>query len=365
MRQRLIILTPGFPLDEADTNCLPAEQRLLRGLQREAPELELIVLSFQYPFRRSRYQWEGIPVIAFGGRNRGGLLRRWLWRRVRQTLCQLIEEKPCTLLSFWYDECAALGEDLSKKYGVRHICWMRGQDARAGNSYVHSHPIPAERLLAISDAQADVFETNYGYRPGLVLPNAIDRGTLEQNRHRPIHLLGVGSLIPLKQFGVFIEVIAQLQLKFPLIRAFLCGSGPEEAALKRRVRELGLDNCIEFLGEVPNGAVQQLMRHSRILLHPSSYEGFSTVCLEALAGGAHVVSFHQPMREETEHWHIVASMADMSTTCGELLAREQDHEARYPYSIPEVIRQLLPVLGWSADRVPGRPVPAEIGVSQP
>ena len=53
------------------------------------------------------------------------------------------------------------------------------------------------------------------------------------------------------------------------------------------------------------------MQRSKIFLHPSSYEGFGVVCLEALYAGAHVISFCKPMIKDIEHWHIVNSKEEM------------------------------------------------------
>jgi glycosyltransferase involved in cell wall biosynthesis len=58
-------------------------------------------------------------------------------------------------------------------------------------------------------------------------------------------------------------------------------------------------------GELPYSEVLKLMQQAKIFLHPSSYEGFGCVCLEALQAGAHVISFCKPMNMDITHWHIV------------------------------------------------------------
>ncbi len=42
--------------------------------------------------------------------------------------------------------------------------------------------------------------------------------------------------------------------------------------------------------------VLKRMQRSKIFVHPSAYEGFGVVCLEALYAGAQVVSFVKPMK---------------------------------------------------------------------
>jgi len=58
-------------------------------------------------------------------------------------------------------------------------------------------------------------------------------------------------------------------------------------------------------GELPYSEVLKLMQRAKVFLHPSSYEGFGCVCLEALHAGARVISFCKPMNAQITHWHIV------------------------------------------------------------
>ena len=66
-----------------------------------------------------------------------------------------------------------------------------------------------------------------------------------------------------------------------------------------------MQSTISLLGEVSNTEVLALMQRSKIFLHPSSYEGYGSVCAEALYAGAHVVSFCKPMDIDIRHWHIL------------------------------------------------------------
>ena len=46
----IIILTPGFPASVADSTCLPMQQHFVKTLKQLYPDLNIIVLSFQYPY---------------------------------------------------------------------------------------------------------------------------------------------------------------------------------------------------------------------------------------------------------------------------------------------------------------------------
>lgn len=90
------------------------------------------------------------------------------------------------------------------------------------------------------------------------------------------------------------------------------------------------------------------MQRSRVLLHTSSYEGFSTVCLEALYAGAHVVSFHQPLASPVRHWHIAAGREEMTK---EVLAVLQDPGTDYTqvlvFSMDGSARSMLELFGYN------------------
>src|SRR5450432_381885 len=88
----LIILSPGFPKDEADTTCLPSQQIFVKALNKNFPSLIIIILSFQYPFSTSAYSWCGNMVIPFYGMKTGITARLLLWRRLWRTLHKLKKE---------------------------------------------------------------------------------------------------------------------------------------------------------------------------------------------------------------------------------------------------------------------------------
>ena len=89
------------------------------------------------------------------------------------------------------------------------------------------------------------------------------------------------------------------------------GNGPEKERLQTLITKSGLEITVSLTGELPYPKTLQLMQRTKVFLHPSSYEGFSGVCLEALYAGAHVISFCKPMKQGIENWHIVSSKEEM------------------------------------------------------
>ena len=199
IEKTLIILTPGFPKDEADTTCLPLQQQLIRSLKEINPELNIVVLSLQYPFHTKKYNWFNTTVIPFN--SKGGLSKLFMRRKLNATLKKIHNTTPiAVLLSFWYGECAIVGKQFAEKHALKHFCWILGQDAKKENKYTKRTPPRPAELIALSDFLQAEFERNHGIKPGHVIPAGINPQLFNTNKkEKDIDIIGVGSLIPLKQ----------------------------------------------------------------------------------------------------------------------------------------------------------------------
>lgn len=339
----LLILTPGFAKDESDSTCIPFQQSLISSIQKRRPGLQLMILSFQYPFLESKYTWQGISVKSFGGKNKGGVQRWLLWRKIKKELSRLHQQHTIAgILSFWCGECALVGHRFAVENSLVHRCWVPGQDAKKSNRYVRRIRPGAEELIAFSDFIAAEFEKNHGIRPATIIPPGVDINLFsDKESGKTIDILGAGSLIPLKQFDLFIELVAILKLKYPNLKAAICGDGPERKKLLILIEKYNLQETIILTGELPHKEVLQLMQQTKIFWHPSSYEGFGLVCLEALAAGTRVMSFVRPMDETIENWAIVSSKEEMIDKTFALLREETISKNVIPYSMEQSAEKIL------------------------
>jgi glycosyltransferase involved in cell wall biosynthesis len=115
---------------------------------------------------------------------------------------------------------------------------------------------------------------NYGIKPGSVIPAGINPAEFKMpGRIRPIDILSVGSLIPLKQYSLFVEILSMVKQYKPDVHAVLCGKGPEESVLRELICQYDLQDNIVLTGELPHEEVLEFMTKSKIFLHTSSYEG--------------------------------------------------------------------------------------------
>src|SRR4030095_8928513 len=217
----LVILTPGFAKDESDTTCLPMQQTFIRCLNEKFPQLNITILAFQYPYSDKTYQWFGNTVISFNGRNRGGFAKLFLRRKCNTVMKKIHKSNKINgLLSFWYGECALVGKRFASKHHVKHCCWMWGQDAKNNNKYPSFVSLKPDELIAFSDFLQSEFEKNYGIRPLHVVTPGIDVKEFSSSKvKKDINILATGSLIPLKQYDIFIQVIDEIKKRIPHVKA--------------------------------------------------------------------------------------------------------------------------------------------------
>lgn len=348
VNKTLIILTPGFPANEADSTCLPFPQLFVKKLKQLNPSLQIIVLAFQYPFVVSEYEWHAVKVISFNGQSKGKINRLLLWRKVWKRVNTIVKENDSIgILNFWLGECGLIGKWAAKKYKLKSFTWLLGQDARKNNRYCFLIKPNAAGLVALSDFIGDEFYRNYKIMPANIIPPGIDATEFSaETPVRDIDILGSGSLIPLKRYNIFIKIVARLVISHPKLKTMICGKGMQEEYLRQMIDDAGLSPNIELCGEVSHSEVLGLMQRSKIFLHPSSYEGFATVINEALYAGAQVVSFCQPMHTIYKNQHVVKTDNEMTDKVNELLTdKNRNHESVITLPIEITCKKILSLYG--------------------
>jgi glycosyltransferase involved in cell wall biosynthesis len=350
MSDVLVILTPGFPASEADTSWIPPQQVFVRALKRTYPKLNIVVLTLKYPQTVGEYNWHGVRVIAFAGGEKGGIRTLKMGLQVWHSLRELNKQYNIIgLLSFWLGEAAIIGSYFARWNKLKHYSWLLGQDAKAGNKYARWINPESDELIALSDFLRREYFKNYGVVPMHLVPVGIDASLFGvYNGERDIDILGAGSLIPLKRYHLFIKIVSLLKLLHPSIRAVLCGCGPELDRLKALITNLQLQNNITIKGELPHREVLALMQRTRVFIHPSEYEGFGAVCLEALYAGAQVVSFVKPMDAVIANWHNVSNVTEMGELVNVLLSTPAGNSRPVmPYPIEKNVRTMMQLFNYS------------------
>jgi glycosyltransferase involved in cell wall biosynthesis len=288
---QLILIAPGFTADTTDQNCLPTLQLYVQELLRRGVSVSVVTL--EYPFHHTPYTWHGARIYPCGGRNSRWLKPRTLWRAWR-TCRQLVQQHPGAVLhSFWLGWCSAIGERVALEFGSRHLTTLMGQDVLPSNRHRFRFVTPErqQRLVALSAFQNEVLWQHAGFGAAHVVPWGAEVREIPEPlaSSRSIDVLGAGSLIPLKNWDLWLQTVALLVQKQPTLQALLLGDGPEKQRLQQQVEALGLQENVRFGGERPRPEVLQIMQQSRVLLHTSRYESQGYVLTEAAMNGCRVV----------------------------------------------------------------------------
>lgn len=346
--KNLLILTPGFPADEHDTTCLPAVQQFVLCYKKIFPDTAIHIISLHYPHYRAVYSWQGISVYALGGKSKGGFTTvKILFSSVRVALKLNREKSFDAVLSLWLADTALAGKIISSRIKLPHLIWMHGQDAKPGNPYFKRvRPNPGN-LAAISEYQNNIFYRAYGIKARHVINNGIrpEIFPVLNKGHRDIDIFAAGNLIPLKKYHLLVELVYNLKHKgFPRIKAVIAGEGILKDELESLIKENHLENNIRLLGKIPHPEVLKYMNHSRIFVHPSAYEGHSTVMLEALFSGCSVLSFIPVSPGEVKHFFLCKNPGDMLIKAGTLLQESIMPERIICYDMQNSVRQINSVL---------------------
>ncbi len=337
----IVILTPGFADGEEDTACIPPLQVYLKHLQLMQPALRISVIAFQYPYQQGEYTWHGLTVYSSGGGNRKFPARLLSWNRAMRKFKQLHQQWPVTMIhSFWLSECAYIGTRLAKQFRLPHCVTLMGQDVKPSNKYLKKVSLSDLTTVAVSEYQKELFEATTGSAANHLIPWGMEPFDVASEA-RTIDVLGVGSLIQLKQFDRWVAMVAALKERHPL-RACLIGDGPQAAALQSKAAALGVEDCIEFTGQLPRDEVLQYMAKSKVLLHPSEYESFGFVFAEALQSGMYVVSHPVGAAQPSEKWKVAATEEGLLEAL-EAVLPQQHYEPISLYPIASTVAAYLTI----------------------
>lgn len=99
-------------------------------------------------------------------------------------------------------------------------------------------------------------------------------------------LMHISNFRPVKRVGDVIDIFARVSRKIPA-KLLLVGEGPEQSKMQHKIRDMGLESKVHFLGKQED--VAQVISLADVMLLPSEKESFGLVALEAMACGVPTV----------------------------------------------------------------------------
>ena len=143
----------------------------------------------------------------------------------------------------------------------------------------------ADAIVAVSGAYLKKTQQIGTSTRSLRILNGFAVSHLSDAEKIPHRIVQVGSLVPSKHYGDTLRAVACLRKSCPDVTLVIVGDGAERGRLEALTRELGLTDCAQFLGHLPNEEALAEMAKAEFFVMPSHPEGFGIVYLEAMASG--------------------------------------------------------------------------------
>jgi N-acetyl-alpha-D-glucosaminyl L-malate synthase BshA len=194
---------------------------------------------------------------------------------------------------------AYLARQMSGRDSLKVVTTLHGTDITLVGQEPSFFPITrflidqSDAVTAVSDflkrETIKVFGTGESIE---VIPNFVDARVFKPNEESPLKarfaprgeklLVHVSNFRKVKNVGVVVDVFNRVSGLLPS-RLLLVGDGPEMGDVRRQVTQAGLEDQVEFLGQVDN--LEDILPVADLLLLPSLHESFGLVALEAMACG--------------------------------------------------------------------------------
>jgi len=187
-------------------------------------------------------------------------------------------------------------------------------------------------------AETDAYLRKRFFLPGkkfFVVDNGIDMTSfleVPDRRPRDEFVFGcAGRMSPEKNHRILIEAFALARRKYTNIRLRLLGGGRLEQQLMERVRDLGLEDVIEFCGF--SNDVPGFLGSLDVFVLPSNFEALPLCLMEAIAAGLPVVSTSvggapSIVKNTESGWLCQPNNADAMLTAMEMAISDPDRGAR-------------------------------------
>lgn len=274
----------------------------LIAAQREAGHRCAVICLFQEGMLAAELREQGVVVQACGKR-RGPDMQALLKAR------RFIADIPGAVLhthnsmAHYYAVLATMGLPVARIINTRHS--MGGRKGTTRQEWLYRRSMRStDYVVAVCDAERKRLQAN-GVRPRCELstiPNGISLerfmpATPERRRalaeglgwHPDSRIIGtVGRLQPVKDQARLIRAFDRVHSEVPSAVLAIVGDGGLRPQLERLVEELGLQDCVRFLGD--RGDVPQLLSGMELFALSSLSEGYSVALIEACAAALPIVA---------------------------------------------------------------------------
>ncbi|MCJ7443172.1 MAG: glycosyltransferase family 4 protein [Methanotrichaceae archaeon] len=244
------------------------------------------------------------PISLYSGERRSIREALWFASKLLSSLSDRFDIVDCQ--EFPYFPCFSAKILTKRRGGELFITWHEvwgaywqhylGRKGVIGEWVELATSKLTEKNIVVSEKTRRDLET-IGVENIEVIPNGIDFYRIEQVKasEKESDIIFIGRLVKHKNVDLLINAIALIRQRIPYVSAVIIGGGPEKERLKTIVKELGLEENVEFTGFVDDNDALALMKSSKVFVSPSAREGFGMAALEAKACGLPVVTVKHRM----------------------------------------------------------------------
>lgn len=148
-------------------------------------------------------------------------------------------------------------------------------------------------IVTVSNGINKLVQDKYGYKNVLTIYNPIDFEAIEtESNAKSInekYILAYGRIDDtIKNYSLLIDAYAVSTLPKKNIFLYIIGNGKDVDALKKKSKNLGIENMVIFYEKLSNPF--PYVKNAIATILTSNYEGFPRVLIESLAVGTPVVS---------------------------------------------------------------------------
>ncbi len=152
----------------------------------------------------------------------------------------------------------------------------------------------ADRFVVLTESDRQSY-TKFNC-PSEVIQNANFKPCHERAALNSKIILAVGRMEDAKGFDMLIRAFSEIADKHPEWKLCICGSGSQEASIRRQIEDLHITDRVLLPGMVKN--INDYMHNASVFALSSRFEGFPLVLIESMSHGLPVVSFDLPSVHE-------------------------------------------------------------------
>ena len=284
----LMIISSFYPLVGG-----AEKQALLLAKVLKTLGVEIAILTRRYPGMAERDKICGVNVIRAGihHRNKAGStfsFAAWL-------LYSLIHHDNYDIFHAHQPYSSAfLAGAMAKLTGKPAIAKIPGSASIATLSQLRVWAIDnlLDAIIVTNETSKNIAISRFRRSAVYVIPNGVVLAKNIDERYSALSdvVLSVGRLESVKNTQLLVKAWPRVHAVCPNARLIIIGSGSQLDTLRLNAMELGLQDCIDFIGQVDPFQVHTYYRHAGCFVSTSISEGISNSLLEAIAAKVPVVA---------------------------------------------------------------------------